>query len=301
MTFIILLAVTFIAIFVVLYRNNSNSNNVYKFINKKMGVIYEKYAPYSFRTIRQKIKELGQEYTPRQYAIQIVVFAVGAAVITYLYFYNIVVSIIYSVLAVAVIPYLTYLRCKRLYSEFIFEQIQVYTTNTIMEFATTQSFVKALEGVYASNVLEDPIKSDVKMMIDMAYENGTIDQSINYMNSKYDFYIVRNMHQLFLQITKEGSRDAGESLENMSQDIDMLVESVYRDRIDRATFHKKFLQFGIILYLMVMLVQFMLGMETYNEMLTNWWVQVLLHGIIWLNTFFILSGEKYYNEDVGAE
>ena len=109
------------------------------------------------------------------------------------------------------------------------------------------------------------------------------------------------MHQLFLQITNEGSRDSGESLENMSQDIDMLVEGVYRDRIDRASFHKKFLQFGIILYLMVMLVQFMLGMETYNQMLGDWWVQLLLHGIIWLNTFFLLSGEKYYNEDVGAE
>ena len=301
MTFVIFLIVLAIAIFVILYRNNSNSNNVYKFINKKIGVIYDKYAPYSFKVVRDKVKELGQEYTPRQYAIQVIVFAVSAAVVTYLYFYNIVVSLIYSALAVLVIPYLTYLRCKRLYSEFIFEQIQVYTTNTIMEFATTQSFVKALEGVYASNVLEDPVKSDVKMMIDMAYENGTIDQSLNYMNSKYDFYIVRNMHQLFLQITNEGARDSGESLENMSQDIDMLVEGVYRDRIDRATFHKKFLQFGIILYLMVMLVQFMLGMETYNQMLNDWWVQVLLHGIIWLNTFFILSGEKYYNEDVGAE
>ena len=301
MTILIFLIVLAIAIFVILYRNNSNSNNVYKFINKKIGVIYDKYAPYSFKVVREKVKELGQEYTPRQYAIQVVVFAVSSAVVTYLYFYNIVVSLIYSALSILVIPYLTYLRCKRLYSEFIFEQIQVYTTNTIMEFATTQSFVKALEGVYASNVLEDPVKSDVKMMIDMAYENGTIDQSLNYMNSKYDYYIVRNMHQLFLQITNEGSRDSGESLENMSQDIDMLVESVYRDRIDRAKKNKKFLQFGIILYLMVMLVQFMLGMETYNQMLSDWWVQVLLHGIIWLNTYFILSGEKYYNEDVGAE
>ena len=301
MTFIIFLIVLAIAIFVILYRNNSNSNNVYKFVNKKIGVIYDKYAPYSFKVVREKVKELGQEYTPKQYAIQVVVFAVSAAVVTYLYFYNIVVSLIYAALAVLVIPYLTYLRCKRLYSEFIFEQIQVYTTNTIMEFATTQSFVKALEGVYASNVLEDPVKSDVKMMIDMAYENGTIDQSLNYMNSKYDFYIVRNMHQLFLQITNEGARDSGESLENMSQDIDMLVEGVYRDRIDRATFHKKFLQFGIILYLMVMLVQFMLGMETYNQMLGDWWVQVLLHGIIWLNTFFLKKKKKYYNEDVGAE
>ena len=301
MVSLIFVIVVVIAIFVVLYRNNSNSNKVYKFINSKINVIYDKYAPYSFKVIREKVKELGQEYTPRQYMIQIFAFASGAAIVTYLYFFNIIISIIYAVIAVSVIPYLTYLRCKRLYSEFIFEQIQVYTTNTIMEFGTTQSFVKALEGVYESNVLEDPVKSDVKLMIDMAYENGTIDQSLDYMNSKYDYYIVRNMHQLFLQITNEGSRDAGESLENMSQDIDMLVESVYRDRMDRAAFHKKFLQFGIILYLMVMLVQFMLGQETYNEMLELWYVQLLLHGIIWLNTYFILSGEKYYNEDVGAE
>lgn len=301
MTFLIFIIILVIAVFVILYRNNSSTNNVYRFINSKFNFVYEKYAPYSFKVIRAKVKELGQEYTTRQYAIQILTFALGAAIVTYLYFFNILISIVYAVLAISVIPYLTYLRCKRLYSEFIFEQIQVYTTNTIMEFATTQSFVKALEGVYESEVLEDPVKSDVKTMIDMAYENGTIDQSLDYMNSKYDFYIVRNMHQLFLQITNEGSRDAGESLENMSQDIDMLVESVYRDRIDRAGFHKKFLQFGIILYLMVMLVQFMLGQETYNEMLEIWYVNLLLHGIIWINTYFLLSGEKYYNEDVGAE
>ena len=293
--------VLFIAIFIVLYRNNSNSGNVYKFINSKFNTVYDMYAPYSFKTIRSKVKELGQEYTTKQYSIQIIAFASGAAILSYLYFYNIVISIVYAVLAVSVIPYLTYLRCKRIYSEFIFEQIQVYTTNTIMEFATTQSFVKALEGVYESNVLEDPVKSDVRVMIDMAYSNGTINEALEFMNSKYDYYIVRNMHQLFLQITNEGSRDSGESLENMSQDIDMLVEGVYRDRIDRAAFHKKFVQFGILLYLMVMLVQFMLGIETYNKMLNDWWVQLLLHGIIWLNTYFLLSGEKYYNEDVGAE
>jgi hypothetical protein len=170
-----------------------------------------------------------------------------------------------------------------------------------MEFATTQSFVKSLEGVYESGVLEDPVKSDVKTMIDMAYKNGTIFESIDFMNDKYDYYIVRNMHQLFLQITNEGARDASESLENMSQDIDMLVEGVYRDRLDRASFHKKFLQFGVVLYLMIMLVQFLLGTETYLEMLKIWYVQLMLHAVILINTYFILDGEKFYNENVGAE
>ena len=296
----IFVVIAIILLFIFVYRINTGES-VYKFITNRASTIYERYAPYSFKIVREKVKELGQEYTPRQYAIQIAVFAVASAIVSYLYFYNLVWCIVYILASILVIPYLAYLRCKRLYSEFIFEQIQVYTTNTIMEFATTQSFVKSLEGVYESGVLEDPVKSDIKTMIDMAYRNGTIIESIDFMNEKYDFYIVRNMHQLFLQITNEGARDASESLENMSQDIDMLVEGVYRDRIDRATFHKKFLQFGIVLYLMVMLVQFLLGTETYIEMLKIWYVQLLLHAIVLINTYFLLAGEKFYNENVGAE
>ena len=300
MEIIIFILIAFIIIFMLAYRKSAG-NNIYKYISKQVGSVYDKYAPYSFKEVREKVKALGQEYTKKQYTLQVTIFAIAAAVISYLYFYNLILSVIYAAFAVMTIPYLTYLRCKRIYSEFIFEQIQVYTTNTIMEFATTQSFIKALEGVYESGVLEDPVSSDVKTMIDLAYENGTIEQSIQFMNQKYDYFIVRNMHQLFLQITNEGSKNSSDALENMSLDIDMLVENVYRDRLDRAQFHKRFLQFGVILYLMVMLVQFLLGVESYIGLLNNFVVQLLLHAIIIINTYFLLSGEKYYNENVGAE
>lgn len=297
MELIILLAIT---IFVILYRQY-RGQNVYKFITEQAGVIYDKFAPYSFKVVREKTKELGQEYTPRQYITQVIVFTIFAGVISYMYFYNLFISIIYILIANASIPYLAYLRCKRVYSEFIFEQIQIYTTNTIMEFATTQSFVKSLEGVVASGVLEEPVLSDVNLMISMAYENGSIDESIEFMSSKYPYYIVKNMHQLFLQITKEGARDSGESLENMQLDIDMLVENVYRDRLDRATFHKSFLKYGVMLYLMVMLIQYLLGRETYIAILDNPIMMIILHGILIINSYFLLKGEKYYNENVGAE
>ena len=300
MEFIVLIFLLAIMIYIFAYRNKKDKK-IYKFFADTTNKAYDRYAPYSFKEIRKKVLQLGQEYTKKQYALQITIFFVGTFVITYLYFYNVLLSIFYACVAVITIPYLTYLRCKRVYSEFIFEQIQVYTTNTIMEFATTQSFVKSLEGVYESGVLEDPIKSDVKYMIDLAYQNSTIQESIDYMNKKYDFYIVKNMHQLFYQITTEGSKNSADALENMSQDIDMLVEGVYRDRIDRATFHRKFVQFGIVLYLMVMLVQFLLGVESYIQMLTNWYLQVLLHTVLIINTLFLLNGEKYYNENVGAE
>ena len=289
-----------IIVFIAFYRNY-DGQGVNKFITEQVGSAYEKVAPYSFKVVREKTKQLGREYTPRQYMIQALILGGFAGVVSYLYFYNIMWTIIYIVAAIAFIPYLSYLRCKREYSEFLFEQIQVYTSNTIMEFATTQSFVKAIEGVRDSGILDDPVKSDVNHMIDLAYTNGDIEESLTYMNNLYPYYIVKNMHQLFLQITKEGAKDAMDSLENLQLDIDMLVESVYRDRIERATFHKKFLQFGVMLYLLVMLIQVLLGTETYLELLNRWYIALVLHSLIIINSYFLLKGEKYYNENVGAE
>jgi len=300
MTFVVFLIIGFIAIFIISYRAKQGEG-VYKFISAQIGTVYEKVAPYSYKEMRKKAKELKADYTPRQYITQVIIFAGVAGVISYLYFYNLIWSIVYAVIAVSIIPYITYLRYKRVYSEFIFEQVQVYTTNVIMEYQTTKSFVKAVEGVYKSGVLEDPLLTDVKTMLDMAYENGQIDDSIDFMNGKYPYHIVRNMHQLFLQVTKEGARDITGSLDNMSLDIDTLVEGVYRDRIDREQFHKQFLTYGLMLYLLVAVIQLLLGVDSYVKMIELWYVQLVLHAILLFNSYFLLNGEKYYNENVGGE
>lgn len=289
-----------IIVFIVLYRS-SNGENVYKFLVDQTADTYNKLAPYSFKMMRDKVKELGLEYSVKQYTIQIVIFAGFAGLVGYFYFYDLVVVVVYACIAVAVIPYLTYLRCKRQYSEFIFEQVQVYTTNTIMEFATTKAFVKALEGVVESGVLEDPVLSDVKTMIALSYENGDIEDSIKYMDSKYPFYMVKNMHQLFLQVTKEGAKDTEETFNNMLNDIDLLVDGVYRDRSDRKLFHRQFVIFGLVLYAIIVLVQLLLGVDSYIKLLDSLIVTIMVHGVVFINSYFLLKGEKYYNENVGAE
>ena len=276
-----------ILVFVMTYRNSSGEG-VYKFIKDQATVVYDQYTPYSYKTMRKKIKELGLDYTPKQYITQVAVFAGVAGAIGYLYFYNLIVVIIYAIIAVSVIPYLTYLRCKRQYSEFIFEQIQVYTTNTIMEFNTTQSFVKALEGVVESGVLSEPVLSDVKTMIALSYEKGDVKDSINYMNSKYPYYMVKNMHQLFLQVTKEGAKNTEETFDNMLNDIDILVEGVYRDRADRKNFHSQFILFGLILYSLIILVQLILGVDAYIEMLDGMLMKILVHFVVFINSYFLI-------------
>ena len=295
-----ILIVGVILLFIVTYRFSAGKG-VYKFITEQASKVYSNYAPYSYKEMRKKIKALGMDYTPRQYLTQLVFFAGFAGAVGYMYFYDLIVAIIYAVIAVASLPYLTYLRSKRQYSEYIFEQIQVYVTNTIMEFATTQAFIKSLEGVVESGILEDPVLTDVKTMIALSYEKGDVNDSINYMNAKYPFFMVKNMHQLFLQVTKEGAKDTQETFDNMLLDIDALVEGVYRDRMDRSNFHKQFILFGLALYGLAILIQLLIGIDTYIEMLNNIFIKIVMHGLVIINTAFLLKGEKYYNENVGAE
>ena len=137
---------------------------------------------------------------------------------------------------------------------------------------------------------------DVKIMINMSYQNGTVDESVEYFNQKYPYYMVKNMHQLFLQITKEGAKDSGEALENMSMDIDALVEGVYRDQMDRKQFHTKFITFALVLFLLVLVMQVLLGKESYLQLLDLWYVHIVLHAIIVIfclvvkNTIMIMWG-----------
>lgn len=291
--------IVLILVFVLVSRfgkNDSVSGNVKSFFDK----IFAKLVPYNYEDVKRVAKDMGLSFNTKQYVFQFVVFAIGGGAIAFLYFRSLVWALIYGAVATAFVPYLNILSYKRVYSEYVFECIQTYCTNVIMEFNTTQSFVKALEGVVESGVLEEPVLSDVKYMIKLSYDNGTIDESINWFNKKHPYYMVKNMHQLFLQITNEGARDSGDSLENMLLDIDALVEGVYRDKMDRKQFYTKFLTFGFALYLLVMLIQFLLG-SSYMTMLNEWYVVLILHLIIILNTFFLLKGVKFYNEDTGGE
>ena len=119
MVFFLLLV---IAIAVLLYRNY-RGQNVSKFITDQVQVIYDRFAPYSYKVVREKTKQLGQEYTARQYLVQVVIMGGFAAIVTYMYFYNLVVSVIYVLITIAFVPYFSFLSCKRVYSEFILEQI----------------------------------------------------------------------------------------------------------------------------------------------------------------------------------
>ena len=76
--------IAFVLIYVVLYRRHTGEK-FSSYVVEQIGTMYEKYAPYSFKEVRNKVKELGQEYTTKQYAIQVAALGIGFAVLGYLY------------------------------------------------------------------------------------------------------------------------------------------------------------------------------------------------------------------------
>ena len=84
-TLLELVILLLIAAFVLIYRRNPGEN-VYKFVAGNATKIYDKYAPYSFKMVREKAIELGQEYTTRQYITQVLLFGGFAVLIGYFTF-----------------------------------------------------------------------------------------------------------------------------------------------------------------------------------------------------------------------
>ena len=67
----VLFLLIIIGVAIILYRNYKGEN-VSKYITSQVEVLYNKFAPYSFKMVREKAKELGQEFTVKQYTIQVV-------------------------------------------------------------------------------------------------------------------------------------------------------------------------------------------------------------------------------------
>ena len=119
-----------IIIIVVILRKNPGEKP-YKYVVTQVADVYNKYAPYSYKQVADQVKKMGLNYSTKDYAFQVSLLGAAAFGITYLYFYNIFISLLYVLLIILFIPYLASLRYKRIYSEFIFEQIQTYTTRNI--------------------------------------------------------------------------------------------------------------------------------------------------------------------------
>ena len=79
-----------IATFAFAYRSSQNQTvaGTTKYLSSQAKDLYDKVAPFSYKQMRAKIKDMGEDFTPKQFIRQVLLFAGLASVISYLYFYQ---------------------------------------------------------------------------------------------------------------------------------------------------------------------------------------------------------------------
>ena len=81
--------------------------SVYTFIVDTVRSLYNKYAPYTYQEVRAKTKELGQDYSPRQFMMQILLIGGLFGLLWSMVLISVIIYMIYSELA------LHFLKAKR--------------------------------------------------------------------------------------------------------------------------------------------------------------------------------------------
>ena len=79
---LLFIIVAALLIFIIIYRS-AVGEQTYKFVKVQTKKLYSKVAPYTYKEIKKKIKDLGQDYTTQQYIGQVILFAAGAGIIVY--------------------------------------------------------------------------------------------------------------------------------------------------------------------------------------------------------------------------
>ena len=117
--------IVLLTIFVIISRFGKN-DSVNVAVKNGYKKILGKLLPYNFDDVRKKAKELGESFSIKQYIFQFVLFFIGGGGVAFLYFRSLSWALVYGFIATTFIPYLTMLKYNRIYSEYLFECIQIY-------------------------------------------------------------------------------------------------------------------------------------------------------------------------------
>jgi hypothetical protein len=274
--------------------NNTNTTST-RNVKKESSIMPKKYIDAAF-----KAKSINRDISLKQKIMIVSTVGIITFIITYLYFYKFWISLLYTALVLAFIPYIIYLSYKKNYKEYVYQQALNYVTNALIEYQKSKNVLESLKKTSLKTNLKDPIKSDVKLMVDLVCSDS-MENAFNMMNDKYDFMIVKNLHQLFLQIIDDQNSDYTETVHNMIQSIDYENEQYNKDVVKRGQVHIRFIECEIIFYLLIVAVQIILGFNNYFITLKSIYMQLALHLIVILNALFLLIENVYYYENMEAE
>ena len=156
-------------------------------------------------------------------------------------FTDIKITSIFIIILMVLYPLVFLSNVKRKEKEDIFDQILLYVSVTNLNLSENHNVFIALEKTLKH--LKDPVRGDVKRIVDKLHSNNDISQILREFEDRYNYSIVRQLHIIMIHIINGSRENINEVLNQFIVDIDVLKTDINENNYIRKLM--KFQYFGI--------------------------------------------------------
>lgn len=235
---------------------------------------------------------INQKSSIKEYIIKLLFIFAIISIFLFLLFNNLIYSIIISFILSIFFLNEMVLNIKKInYETYILSQLSIYTSQV--------SLLVSYNNIYSSlkevlEFVEEPIKSDLKEVINSINNGKKINKSFENFNKKYNNRTVTLFNQTLELFDEHGDSDAGTVLQIISEELNML--KIKKDKFlkYKKEWRLNFYVIAILSLVMPLILRAMIP-DIYSDFMNSFGTIVMII-VLAINLFVIKKVETIYRD-----
>jgi len=214
-------------------------------------------------------------------------------------FTDIKITSIFIIILMVLYPLVFLSNVKRKEKEDIFDQILLYVSVTNLNLSENHNVFIALEKTLKH--LKDPVRGDVKRIVDKLHSNNDISQILREFEDRYNYSIVRQLHIIMIHIINGSRENINEVLNQFIVDIDVLKTDINENNYIRKLMKFQYFGIGVLSLMLFGLSINSLSVNVLKEARETVAFRHFIHNIVVLIMMSMFMVEGFFNRTITKE
>ncbi|MDD2591855.1 MAG: hypothetical protein PHN21_03495 [Erysipelotrichaceae bacterium] len=196
------------------------------------------------KQINTAIEKMKQKHYDLKKSSHIIIVALVFSLFTYTLVHDLLISLVFYLVGLIVMPYIFYASSRRIYKERIFRNIILYCHNMSMILNQSKNVQHALTAVVDD--LDEPLKSDISIIISsLSSSKNEMEEILNVFANKYQYSIIKHLNVIIMYMQYENDNLDVSLLNTFYQDINELSKEVNENMLKRKTLRIQYFMISI--------------------------------------------------------
>lgn len=196
------------------------------------------------KQINTAVEKMKQKHYDLKKASYIIIVALVFSLFTHTLVHDLLISLVFYLVGLIVMPYIFYASSRRIYKERIFRNIILYCHNMSMILNQSKNVQHALTAVVDD--LDEPLKSDISIIISsLSLSKNEMEEILNVFANKYQYSIIKHLNVIIMYMQYENDNLDVSLLNTFYQDINELSKEVNENMLKRKTLRIQYFMISI--------------------------------------------------------